>query len=65
MTHSELMDKELIRIADMQAALDVPYDTAAKIIRTIKAYIDLLGISGAVCHQDYVNFMSRTQEVVK
>ena len=50
MTHSELMDKELIRIADMQAALDVPYDTAAKIIRTIKAYSDLPGISGAVCH---------------
>lgn len=65
MTHSELMDKELIRIADMQAALGVPYDAAAKIIRTIKAYSDLLGISGAVCHQDYVNFMSRTQEVVK
>lgn len=63
MTHSELMDKELIRIADMQAALDVPYDTAAKIIRTIKTYSDLLGISGAVCHQDYVNFMNR--EVVK
>lgn len=63
MTHSELMDKELIRIADMQAALDVPYDTAAKIIRTIKTYSDLLGISGAVCHQDYVNFMNR--EAVK
>lgn len=63
MTHSELMEKELIRIADMQAALDVPYDTAAKIIRTIKTYSDLLGISGAVCHQDYVNFMNR--EAVK
>ena len=61
MTHTELMDKELIRIADMQAALDVPYDTAAKIIRTIKAYSDLLGISGAVCHQDYVNFMCRNE----
>ena len=63
MTHTELMDKELIRIADMQAALDVPYDTAAKIIRTIKTYSDLLGISGAVCRQDYVNFMNR--EAVK
>lgn len=62
MTHTELMDKELIRIADMQAALGVPYDTAAKIIRSIKAHSDLLGISGAVCHQDYVNFMSRGQE---
>lgn len=65
MTHSELMDKELIRIADLQAALDVPYDSAARIIRSIKAHSDLLGISGAVCHQDYVNFMTRTQEGVQ
>ena len=36
MTHTELMDKELIRIADLQAALDVPYDSAAKIIRSIR-----------------------------
>lgn len=65
MTHTELMDKELIRIADMQAALGVTYDRAAKVIRSIKDYSDLLGIAGAVCHQDYVAFMSRTQEVVK
>lgn len=59
MTHSELMEKELIRIEDLMAAMEISYDAAARIMRSIKAHSDLLGISGKVCHQDYVNFMNR------
>ena len=61
MTHSELMELELIRIKDLQAAMCLSYDRAASVMRSIKAHSDLLGQSGRCTHQDYVNFMNRNQ----
>ncbi len=59
MTHTEFMELELIRISDIQAAMDLSYDSAASVMRSIKAHSDLLGLSGRCTHQDYVNFMNR------
>lgn len=62
MTHTELMNKELIRIKDIQQAFGMSYDAAARFIRTVKAHSDVFGMRGCIAHQDYVNYVNREVE---
>lgn len=59
MTHEDLMSKEVISVSDIQAAFGVSYDYAARFIRGVRKYSDLLGIRGKIARQDYIAYMTR------
>lgn len=56
MTREELLNKEVIRIKDIEQAYQVSYHTAGNIIRAIKAFNDRLGIKGVVHILDYKEY---------
>lgn len=57
MTREELLNKEVIRIKDIQDCYDCSYHTASNIIRAIKYFNDRLGIRGVVHQLDYREYM--------
>ena len=56
MTREELLNKEVIKVKDIERAFDCSYDKATEIIRTIKAYNDRLQIKGAIHVLDYMEY---------
>lgn len=58
MTREDFINKEVIKIKDIQAAYGCSYTTAANIIRAIKAYNDRLCIRGVVHQLDYQEYMA-------
>lgn len=56
MTREELLNKEVIKISDIQEAYDICYHSAASIIRAIKHYNDRLKIRGIVHILDYKEY---------
>ena len=56
MTREELLNREVIKISDIQEAYQVCYHKAANIIRAIKHYNDRLNIRGVVHILDYKEY---------
>lgn len=66
MTREELLNKEVIKIKDIQQAYDCSYHTAADIIKAVKTFNDRLGIRGIVHqldYQEYMNAKSKAKQV--
>ena len=57
MTREELLNKEVIKIKDVQDAYNCCYCTASNLIKAIKSYNDRLGIRGVVHQLDYREYM--------
>ena len=53
---AEILSKELITIGELAELLDVPYSTAAKVMRDIKRSSDRLKIQGRLHVQDYLDY---------
>ena len=53
------MRKEIISIKDMQEMLGLSYATASKKIREVKAFSDVLGISGIIHEKDWQAYLDR------
>lgn len=65
MTYEErdgILSKEVLSIADMQRLTDLPYQSAAKLIRDIKRRSDRLGIRGKIATLDYLDYMGITTD---
>lgn len=56
MTREELLNKEVIKVKDIQEAYGCSYCQATGIIRAIRAYNDRLNIRGAVHVLDYIEY---------
>ena len=56
MTREELLNKEVIKVKDIERAYNVSYDKATEIIRAIKAFNDRLQIRGCVHILDYMDY---------
>ena len=55
---SELFSKDAFSVQDIMELLDVPYGTAAMIIRNIKRRSDRLKIQGKIHVQDYLEYFN-------
>lgn len=56
MTREELLNKEVIKVEDIERAYNVSYDKATEIIRSIRAFNDRLKIRGCVHILDYIDY---------
>lgn len=56
MTREDLLNKEVIKVRDIQEAYGVSYHTATGIIRAIKSFNDRLQIRGVVHVLDYIEY---------
>lgn len=56
MTREELLNKEVIKVKDIEDAYNVSYDKATEIIRAIKGFNDRLQIRGCVHILDYIDY---------
>lgn len=57
-TREELLNKEVIKVKDIEGAYDVSYDKATEIIRAIKAFNDRLQIRGCIHILDYMEYLN-------
>lgn len=66
---SEILSKDYLTIADMQALLGLSYNDAAKLIREIKRKHNRLNTRGKIHVQDYIDYYqldaARYQPVVQ
>ena len=53
---NEIFSKEALSIDDVKELLGVSYDTAQKLIQTIRRHSDRLNIHGKVHIQDYIGY---------
>ena len=53
---SEILSKDYLTIADMQALLGLSYNDAAKLIREIKRKHNRLNTRGKIHIQDYIDY---------
>ena len=53
---NEIFSKEALSIDDVKELLGVSYDTAQKLIQTIRRHSDRLNIQGKVHIQDYIDY---------
>lgn len=53
---NEIFSKEALSIDDVKELLGVSYDTAQKLIQTIRRHNDRLNIQGKVHVQDYIDY---------
>lgn len=65
MTREELLNKEVIKVKDIQEAYDCSYNKAAEVIRAIKDFNDRLCIRGVVHQLDYREFMEAKSKAQK
>lgn len=65
MTREELLNKEVIKIRDIQEAYQCSYHKASDIVRAIKAYNDRLCIRGVVHQLDYQEYMEAKSKHIK
>ena len=64
MTREELLNKEVIKIKDIQEAFSCSYTTASNIIRAIKSNNDRLKIRGVVHILDYIEYWNSSSKEV-
>lgn len=53
---NEIFSKEALSIDDVKELMGVSYDTAQKLIQTIRRHSDRLNIQGKVHIQDYIDY---------
>ena len=59
---NEIFSKEALSITDVAELLGVSYDTAQKLIQTIRRHNDRLNIQGKVHVQDYIEYFNLPME---
>lgn len=59
---NEIFSKEALSIDDVKELLGVSYDTAQKLIQTIRRHSDRLNIQGKVHIQDYIDYFQLPPE---
>lgn len=59
---NEIFSKEALSIDDVKELMGVSYDTAQKLIQTIRRHNDRLNIQGKVHVQDYIEYFNLPPE---
>jgi hypothetical protein len=62
MTRTEIFDKDVITIEDLQHLLGLTYQVAARKMREIKFHSDRLGIQGKIHTEDYFDYFRITDK---